>query len=86
MSIDAVIAADRLLLERLEHFACTPEYARLLDTVISHMDAGSERWLAHWLIRPAYGLGGRPIDIASEPGGVDLLVDQLVRIAYCNCA
>jgi hypothetical protein len=50
MSIDAVIAAERLLLERLEHFACTPEYARLLDTVTSHMDDGPERWPAHWLI------------------------------------
>lgn len=86
MSIDAVIAADRALLERLEQFARTPEYARLLATVVEHMGGEAEPWLAHWLVRPAFGMDGRPIDIAEVPGGVDLLVDQLARIAYCNCA
>ena len=84
MSIDAVIAADRALLERLG-FVLTPAYARLLDTALKHGE--SEQWLAHWLIRPAYGLGGCPMDIAeNDPGDVDMLVDQLARIACCNCA
>lgn len=86
MSIDSIIAEDRALLDRLEQFARTPEYARLLATVVELMGAESEPWLARWLTRPAFGLGGAPIDIASEPGGVDLLVSQLARIAYGNCA
>lgn len=86
MSIGAIIAADRALLERLEQFARTPAYVRLLATAVEQMGEEAEPWLAHWLIRPAFGLGGRPIDLAEQPGGVDLLVGQLTRIASCNCA
>jgi len=85
MSIEAVIAADLALLERLEHFARTPAYAVLLDTVNRHMGDDQEEWLAHWLIHRAFGLGRLPIDIAQEPGGVEILVDQLIRIGH-NCA
>jgi uncharacterized protein (DUF2384 family) len=49
------------------------------------MDVDPEPWLAHWLMRPAFGLGGRPIDIVNEPGDVDMLADHLVRIAH-DCA
>ena len=86
MSIDAVIAADRAVLARLEQFARTTECTRLLAAVVEHMGEEGEPWLAHWLVRPAFGLGGLPIDIANKPGGVDLLVDQLARIGHSNCA
>jgi len=85
MSIETIIAADRALLVRLEEFAQTPTYQRFLATVTEHMGAESEPWFAHWLIQPAFGLGGLPIDIAGQPGGVDMLLEHLVRIAY-GCA
>lgn len=85
MSIAAVIAADRALLDRLERFSHSQAYERLQVVALEHIGPDSEAWLAHWLIRPAVGLGGCPIDIAEEPGGVDMLAEHLGRIAY-DCA
>ena len=39
-----------------------------------------ESWTREWLLKPAFGLGRRPLDIAGEPGGVDLLEGHLERI------
>jgi hypothetical protein len=86
MSIDAVIAADRALLERPGHFARTPEYARLWATRVERPGCDDERRLAQWLVDAAVGPSGLLIDTVGEPGGADLLVDQLARIAYCNLA
>ena len=83
MSVDAYIADQRALLDRLEEFARTPEYERLLSTVQDFASDDPEPWLADWLISPAFGLGGAiPIDVAGAPSGVDLLVEQLLRIVH----
>jgi uncharacterized protein (DUF2384 family) len=81
MSIDAIIAAA--LLDRLERLSHSAAYRRLEVAVLQRMGQGPEAWLAHW--RPAVGLGGRPIAIADEPGGVDMLAEHLGRITY-DCA
>ena len=42
-----------------------------------------ENWLLEWLPSPAAALGGRrPLDMAQEPGGVDLVENALGRIAH----
>jgi uncharacterized protein (DUF2384 family) len=53
----------------------------MLEIVHSGANGDAENWLADWLIRPELGLGACPIDLATQPGGMDLLVDQLTRIA-----
>jgi hypothetical protein len=85
MFVDAVIAADRALLDRPEPLSHSPAYRRLQAVVLEHMGPGPEAWLAHWLLRPAEGLGEYPIDLADVPGGVDMLAEHLGRIAY-DCA
>lgn len=85
MSVDVYIAQQRALLDRLEEFARTSEYERLLHTVKQYASEDPETWLAEWLISPALGLGGKvPIDVVTEPGGIDQLIDVLGRIATCT--
>lgn len=74
------VASKRALLDKLELFVPTDRY-RLLRTVVGDSDADlPEAWLLEWLISPAFGLDGLPIDIADEPGGTDLLEIHLMRI------
>lgn len=40
-----------------------------------------------WLQKPAYGLGGKlPVELFSTGGGIDLVADELTRIAYGDLA
>ena len=42
-----------------------------------------EAWLWTWMKEPAFALGGRlPMDVIDEPGGLEVLQDVIVRIAY----
>jgi len=83
INVDAYIANQRSLLDRLEQFAQTPEYERLLSTLQGFAADDPEPWLADWLISPAFGLGGAiPIDVAGTPTGLDLLREQLLRIVH----
>jgi len=87
MSVDAYIANQRALLDRLEQFVRTPEYERLLSGLQGFVSDDPEPWLADWLVSPAFGLGGAiPIEVAAAPDGVDLLVEQLLRIAHSTGA
>jgi uncharacterized protein (DUF2384 family) len=85
MPAETAIAAERALLERVERFAQTQEYQRLRKVTEREMDGDPDDWLVCWLMRRAFSLGRRPIDIVGEPGGVEMLADHLVRIAH-NCA
>lgn len=61
----------------LTRFVRTDDFRRLVAT------AGGpdwESWTRRWLLKPAFGLGRRPIDIAAEPGGIGLLEGYLGRI------
>lgn len=84
-SVVAFIAGQRELLFRLEQFAETPAYRRLL-TVAAPMVDGDEPWLAEWLIQPAFTLRELPIDTLTRPGGQDLVELLLARIAACVVA
>jgi Protein of unknown function (DUF2384) len=78
--VGTFVAGHRALLDRLEAFARTPAFARLETTVRACGAGESAAWLAGWLIRPAIGLRGLPIDIALEPDGLDRVDEQLQRI------
>ncbi|MBK6615004.1 antitoxin Xre/MbcA/ParS toxin-binding domain-containing protein [Ottowia sp.] len=78
--VGAFVSGHRALLDRLEEFARTPAFARLQATVSTCGAGESAAWLAGWLIQPAVGLGGLPIDIVLEPGGLDRVNEQLQRI------
>lgn len=56
---------------------------RFSDRLPSHFDA--ESWALEWLQTPNPALGGRPIDVIPEPGGLDQvkrLMRQLESGAY----
>jgi len=74
------IAAQRSALDRLEVFRRTPGYASLLATLQRSAGGDVEVWLAAWLVEPESGLGGRPLDIAAETGGLVVLVDRLEKL------
>lgn len=84
-SVAAFIAGQRELLLRLEQFAETPAYSRLL-TVAAPLVDGDEPWLAEWLIQPAFTLGELAIDALARPGGQELVELLLARIAACVVA
>lgn len=79
--VAAFIAGQRELLARLEQFAQTPEYRRLLAVAAPMADGDAEPWLAEWLIQPVFTLGELPIDALARPGGLELVELQLIRIA-----
>lgn len=81
IAVAAFIAEQRLLLDRLESFATTPEYGRLLAVVAPIAAGDLEPWFAEWLIHPTVGSGQLPIDRVTQPGGVDLVEQQLVRLS-----
>ena len=81
LALETYIAAQRLLLVRLEEFSRTPGYARLLQALRKFSSEDPESWLAEWLVSYVPGLGSRPIDIAGDHDGIDRLVVQLARMA-----
>lgn len=80
-SVASFISDQRQLLERLERFADTPEYRRLLAAVEPMAAGDLEPWLAEWLIRPSYGLRELPINALTRPGGLELVEQHLQQIA-----
>ncbi|KQV96631.1 hypothetical protein [Pelomonas sp. Root1237] len=91
-SVAAFLAKQRDLLDRLEQFAKTPEYCRLLTAAAPLIEGDLDPWLAEWLIQPVVRLDEQPNDEAirhGEPpihtvcrqGGVDLIEQQIARIA-----
>lgn len=76
----AFIAEQRALLDSLERFAATPGYQRLLASVAPLEADDLERWLAHWLISPSFGLGERPIDLVVRRGGIEAVELLLMQI------
>lgn len=82
-AVDAYVAEQQALLERLAAFSGTSDYSGLLDFVRQHCPGDPELWFAEWLITPAFGFNdNRPIDIAGKPGGVDLLMTRLAQLFY----
>ncbi|RYH00013.1 MAG: hypothetical protein EON58_01830 [Alphaproteobacteria bacterium] len=74
----AYITEQRELLARLERFAGTSEYRFLLAAIEPMAVENPEPWLSEWLIHPAPGLGGLPIDAVALPGGVDRVQQHLL--------
>jgi hypothetical protein len=71
-NIASFIAGQRRVLDELEKFVETPEYRRLLAAAAPMLvNEDPEPWLSQWLIEPAYGLKGLPMDVAIQPGGVE---------------
>lgn len=60
-AVSAFIAEQRDLLDRLEQFAGTPEYRRLLQAASPLINGELDPWLAEWLTEPAVRLDGLPI-------------------------
>jgi len=85
--IRAYINAQRQALEQLESFADSEAFERLLAALQSVVGSDEQAaWLAAWLIEPDVTLGNRPLDVAKQPGGLDLLIDRLERMAGGLCA
>ncbi len=89
--------ADALALRdawRTYQLTRTPDFVRLLnaaggglpgDRLVQSLQAAREweTWLLEWLPTPAAALGGRrPLDVVSEPGGVDVVENALSRTAH----
>jgi len=66
-AVVAFIAEQRELLVRLEQFAETPEYRRLLSAASPLIDGDLDPWLAAWLIQPAVPLDDLSIHAESQP-------------------
>lgn len=48
---------------------------------------GSVESFRRWMDKPAYGIGGQiPFDLLHTSGGIDLIMDELVRIEYGDLA
>lgn len=62
VNIEAFIADQRAVLQRLEAFACTPDYAALVTALQELGGDDVEPWLARWLIETTPELSGRPVD------------------------
>ncbi|MBT9503151.1 MAG: hypothetical protein IV092_18035 [Burkholderiaceae bacterium] len=82
----AFIATQRALLTRLERFAQTPSYDRLLKKACEFAADDPEPWLLDWLIGPMFGSSSCRLDVAEGPDGVELLSDQLQRAFSGVCA
>lgn len=78
-SIAAFIVEQRELLDRLERFAATPDYRRLLASIAPLAAGDLEPWLGQWLITPSFGLGERPIDLVQQ-GRLEIVEQLLARI------
>ena len=75
----AILVRKRAELVALESFASTAGYARLLESVQELVSGDVEPWLADWLMHPSMAFGAVPLVLADQPGGVQLLIDQLHR-------
>ena len=48
---------------------------------------GSVEAFRRWMDKPAFGLGGQlPFDLLHTSGGIDLIMDELIRIDYGDLA
>lgn len=48
---------------------------------------GSADAFRRWMDKPAYGLGSQiPFDLLHTSGGIDLIMDEVVRIEYGDLA
>ncbi|WP_080056516.1 type II RES/Xre toxin-antitoxin system antitoxin [Spirosoma aerolatum] len=48
---------------------------------------GSAAAFRRWMDKPAYGLGNQiPFDLLHTSGGIDLILDELIRIEYGDLA
>jgi hypothetical protein len=83
-SVANFISDQRGLLDRLERFADTPDYRRLLIAVAPMAAGDMEPWLAQWLIQPSFGLRELPIDALTRPEGLALVEQHLLQIASFN--
>jgi len=79
-TVNTFISEQRVLLDRLERFAQEPGYSQLLQVIKEQIADDAEPWLCEWLISSAYGLGARPIDVVTEPAGIEQLVAHLRRV------
>lgn len=84
--IRAFIASQTLALEQLAAFAETSAYERLLAALRQLVDGEHEAWLAGWLVERDETLGTRPLDLARQPGGVEVLIARLEGMAGGLCA
>jgi hypothetical protein len=81
-NVAAFIAEQRKVLDELEKFVEAPEYRRLLAAAVPILvDEDPEPWLSQWLIEPAFGLKGRPLEVAAQPGGIERVEQHLKWIA-----
>ncbi|MDY0744800.1 antitoxin Xre/MbcA/ParS toxin-binding domain-containing protein [Paucibacter sp. R3-3] len=77
--IEAFLAEQRALLDRLEAFAETPGFERLQAALRQACADGSDAWLAGWLIQPAFGLGQVPLEVIQAPDGIDRVERHLLQ-------
>lgn len=79
---NSFVTAEREALARVHEFVGSSEFdamaRRLVEPERARVDGA---WLAEWLMRPAVGLGGRPIDLLQQPGGSALVNARLEQIA-----
>lgn len=77
LALRAAYVAVKCSAMELARFVRTDDFRRLVNA------AGGlawESWTRNWLLKPAHGLGRRPLDIAGDPDGVELLEEHLGRI------
>ncbi|MFN3302112.1 MAG: hypothetical protein ACK44A_00155 [Roseateles sp.] len=79
--VTGFVAGQRELLARLERFAQTPEFQRLLIAAAPISEGDADAWLAQWLIEPAFRKGELPIDALTKPGGCKRVERHLKHIA-----
>lgn len=78
-SVEAFISEERVLLSRLEVLVGSRDYAALLDAIRTLTGEAPLDWVGEWLIRPAFSLGARPIDILQQEGGFELVKTHAFR-------
>jgi uncharacterized protein (DUF2384 family) len=61
----------------LTRFVRTDDFRRLVKAAGG---PAAESWTRQWLLKPAFGLGRRPIDIVGAPGGIEVLEEHLGRM------
>ncbi len=80
-NVAAFVAAEHETLTRLEQFAETPAFQRLLKSASPLADVDADVWLAEWLLQPAFRIDELWLEVALTPGGVEIVEQQLLRIA-----
>ena len=77
LALRAAYVAVKSSAMEFARFVRTSEFQRL---VVAAGGPEWESWTREWLLKPAFGLGRRPLDIAGEPDGIELLEGHLGRI------